>query len=122
MKKLLKAIGVAALIGSIPYAVSKKKDSDDLKIHALLWNAKVFTNDEGEKHIDVKVGFSNPFAHECCCGGECHCHDGEDECCCEAEEESCCCEEETADEYCCEEQREGTCCCEETPVENPEEN
>ena len=96
--------------------MNQNKENGDFKIHALLWNAKVFTNDEGQKHIDVKVGFSNPFAHECCCGGECHCHDGEDECCCEAEEAEGCCE--PAEEPCCEEQAEGTCCCEETPVEN----
>jgi len=114
MKKLLKAIGVAALVGCIPYAVNQDKEKESFKIHALLWNAKVFQNDEGQKHIDIKVGFSNPFAGECCCGGECHCHDeAEGDCCCQ-EEESCCCEE-AAEEPCC-------CETEETVSENPEIN
>ena len=116
MKKLLKALGVAALIGSIPYAVTQNKEKDNLKIHALLWKATVSTDEEGEKLINVKLGFSNPFEHECCCGGHCHCHDDEDECCCE--DDDCCCED---DDCCCEEVTEEDIA-DETPVEDPENN
>ena len=62
MKKLLTALGTAALIaGVVPYRYTKNEETGEQKIQALLWKA-VRTPVEGEKDkTTVNFGFISPF-------------------------------------------------------------
>lgn len=62
MKKLLTALGTAALIAGVtPYRYSKNEETGEQKIQALLWKA-IRTPQEGEKDkTTVNIGFISPF-------------------------------------------------------------
>ena len=62
MKKLLTALGAAALVaGVVPYRYTKNEETGEEKIQALLWKA-IRTPVEGEKDkTTVNIGFISPF-------------------------------------------------------------
>ena len=132
MKKFLQFLGGAVLAaGVIPYAWSKDEESGEQNFQALLWKASIRSQaEEGEKKLNVELGFNNPFRTaaedlpaedesdlfadeevivdytpvcECTCDAECA---ELNDCCCGCSEESC--EEPAAEPAdCCEE---GPCC------------
>ena len=109
-KKLLKALGIAALAAAvIPYRVEKNEEKDELTVQALLWKVTNYPHPdfEDQRSTSLSIGFNAPNFEEFCMEATCGCCD--DECCCEAE---CTCEETPAEEPCC-----CDCGCEETPAE-----
>lgn len=63
MKKLLKALGVTALVASVlPYRVRKDEETDTTTVDALLWQA-VRRPGQGEdkNQVDVTFGFKSPL-------------------------------------------------------------
>lgn len=64
MKKLLKALGITAVIASVlPYRVHRDEETETTAVDALLWQAtRSPGQEEGDgQHIDVNLGFKSPF-------------------------------------------------------------
>ena len=62
MKKLLTALGTAALIAGVtPYRYSKNEETGEQKIQALLWRATRTPRDGEKDKTVVNIGFISPF-------------------------------------------------------------
>ena len=65
MKKLLTALGTAALIAGVtPYRYTKDEETGEQKIQALLWKAVRMPNGEEKDRTTVNIGFISPFEKE----------------------------------------------------------
>lgn len=107
-KKLLKTLGIAALVAAVtPYRIEKDVEKDELTCQALLWKVTNYPHPDfvDKRTTTLSIGFHPPVRDEDC-GCDCCCEDDfdcccEDDCCCEAPAEeapTCCCEETTAPE------------------------
>ena len=106
-KKILKTLGIAALIAAVtPYRIEKDEEKDEITCQALLWKLTNYPHPdyEDKRSTSVSIGFHSPIDDDC----DCCCEDDFDFCC----DDDCCCDVTPVEEPCtC------GCCCEETPAE-----
>ena len=111
-KKILKALGIAALVAAVvPYRIEKDEEKDELTVQSLLWKVTNCPHPdlEDKRTTSLSIGFHSPVCGEDCCCDDCFYED--DFVCCEPD---CGCEESPAEEPCC---CDCGCSCEESPAD-----